>query len=118
MTLVCTATPISAAKPSIEETLKLVPRQPQRQKAAHGLGHQHAEEDDDREFHVAVEREQDQQNQQHGQRDDHLHLAMRSQIVLVLAAPIEAVADRKLDGLVHLRSALRPRRWPGRDLQR
>src|SRR5690242_14970770 len=71
----------------------------QRDKRADGLGHHHFQRNDHRKLEVAVKREEDQENQQHGQRPDDVELRLGFEKLAVLAAPIEVVTLWKCDRL-------------------
>ena len=66
-------------------------------KRTNRLSHDHAEDDRDREFEIAVEREKDKKNQENSERSDDGKLSLGLQKFTVFAAPIETVALRKRD---------------------
>ena len=89
ITAVSTETPISASRPSTEDTLNGVCVSFSAISAPTGSVITHAERDRDREFEIAVEREQNHENQQQRERPDDFHLALRFEKFAVFAAPVE-----------------------------
>ena len=102
MTLVCTATPISATKPSMDDTLKLVPVSHSASNPPTGSVMSTLRKMISGNFRFPYSANRISRISRHGQRQNDLHLFHGCQVVLVLAAPIERVADGKFDALGHL----------------
>ena len=66
--------------------------QPQREHAAERCGEEHAGHRDRRELEVVVQREEEQEDQRERDGDDDAELAARRGVLLVFAAPHDAVA--------------------------
>ncbi len=71
-----------------------------------GADSTHAEYGNEREFKVAVQREQQQENQEQRQRKDDAELRARGRVLGVFAAPVETIALRQRDLRVHLRDRI------------
>ena len=119
MTAVSTETPISASKPSTDETLKGVCVSLSAISAPTGSVSNDAKGNRHREFEVSVKRKQDHEDDQHSQRADEFHLVLCLKKFAVLATPGEPIPGRQ--GLLDVRDGIadqRARRSPGRALRR
>ena len=91
MTAVSTETPINASKPSADETLNGVWVELERDQGAYRLGQDDAEGDGHRKFEIAIKREQDHENDEHGKRADELNLVFGFKKFAILPTPFEPI---------------------------